>query len=60
MTFEGYLENKKINAEIFRLAEPERYESLKTIFEQVHPESFTNQKKFLINDLRRKYTLKRE
>ena len=33
---------------------------LKAIFDQVHPNSFTEQKKFLINDLRRKYHLKEE
>jgi len=30
---------------------------LKDIFEQVHPNSFTEQKKFLINDIRRRFLL---
>jgi len=30
---------------------------LKSVFEQLHPSSFTEQKRFLINDLRRQYLL---
>jgi hypothetical protein len=55
MIFEEYLSSKKINHETFLWAETERYNELKKIFNQVHPDSFTMQKKFLINDLRRKY-----
>ena len=57
MTWEEYCSKKKINSEAFRLAEPKRWEELKTIFEQVHPNSFTEQKKFIINDIRRLYRI---
>jgi len=57
MTWEEYCIKKKINSEAFKLAEPERWSSLKNIFEQVHPNSFTEQKKFIINDIRRRYLL---
>jgi hypothetical protein len=58
MTWEEYCSSKNIDSEAFRLAEEEKWSELKNIFEQVHPKSFTEQKKFLINDLRRKYLLK--
>lgn len=57
MIFEEYLNQKKINHETFLWAEPERFNEFKKIFNQVHPDSFTSQKKFLINDLRRKYKM---
>ncbi|MFC0183261.1 hypothetical protein SAMN04515674_105223 [Pseudarcicella hirudinis] len=58
MIFETYLEQKNINAETFLWDNPEKFKELKTIFNQIHPESFTMQKKFLLNKLRRKYQLK--
>ncbi len=60
MTFEEYLKNKKIDENLFKTHEPERWEAWKGIFEQMHPDSFTAQKKFLINDMRKKYLLKDE
>jgi hypothetical protein len=57
MIFEEYLSLKKINHETFLWAETQRFNELKKIFNQVHPDSFTMQKKFLINDLRRKYKM---
>lgn len=60
MTWEEYCISKKIDAKAFQQSDSQRYQELKTIFEQVHPNSFTEQKKFLINDLRRKYHLKEE
>ncbi|WP_461137560.1 hypothetical protein [Spirosoma pomorum] len=58
MSFEEYLTQKKINADQFKQAEPDRYSQWEREFEQVHPESFTVQKKFLINDTRRKYLVR--
>jgi hypothetical protein len=58
MTFEQYLGEKKINYETFLWDDPQEYERLKTTFNLSHPESFTAQKKFLINKLRRKYVVK--
>jgi hypothetical protein len=55
MTFEEYLDNKKIEKEAFRQAEPIRFEEWASLFQRVHPDSFTMQKKFLINQIRRKY-----
>ena len=55
MTFDEYLSQKKINAEQFQQNEPVRYAEWKHEFAQMHPESFTIQKKFLLNDTRRKY-----
>ncbi len=58
MQFDAYLIQKKIDAGRFREAEPDRYADWKREFEQVHPESFTAQKKFLLNDTRRKYLIR--
>ena len=60
VNFEDYLISKKIDSATFRLAEPAVWESWKTEFEQMHPNSFTAQKLYLINPIRRKYTLKVE
>lgn len=60
MTWEEYCIKKKIDSEAFKKSEPEKWQELKNIFEQVHPNSFTEQKKFLINDIRRNYHLKEE
>ncbi|MFC5408152.1 hypothetical protein ACFPMF_02435 [Larkinella bovis] len=58
MTFEEFLAGKKIDENQFRQNEPIRYHSWKAEFEQLHPESFTTQKKFLINEVRRKYQVR--
>ncbi|MGR3809007.1 hypothetical protein [Jiulongibacter sp. NS-SX5] len=60
MTFEEYLISKKIDGSAFKQAEPDRYQEWKGIFEEVHPDSFTAQKKFLINPTRRKYLLQKD
>jgi hypothetical protein len=60
MNWEEYCISKKIDSEAFRLKEPKLWNEFKFIFEQMHPNSFTEQKKFLINDIRRKYRLKEE
>jgi hypothetical protein len=58
MVFEQYLEEKNIDSEKFLWDAPAHFQELKTLFNQVSPNSFTLQKKFLINKLRRKYQLK--
>ncbi|GAB3938006.1 hypothetical protein GCM10028804_60490 [Larkinella terrae] len=58
MTFEEYLSGKNIDENQFKKHEPSRYDAWKTEFLQVHPESFTTQKKFLINEIRRKYRIR--
>jgi hypothetical protein len=57
MDFETYLTSKKIDTAAFRQEEPERWQEFKTLFDQVHPNSFTLQKLYLINPIRRKYPL---
>jgi hypothetical protein len=57
MEFEVYLEQKKISASAFKLAEKDRYLEWERVFSEMHADSFTAQKKFLINDTRRKYHL---
>ncbi len=58
MTFAEYLIDKKIDEELFQQGEPGRWQEFRALFAQMHPESFTTQKKFLINDIRRRYQLK--
>lgn len=60
MSFEDYLKSKKISLVDFRTAEPERFEEWQELFLQIHPDSFTAQKKFFINPIRRKYLLKED
>jgi hypothetical protein len=57
MEFEEYLKTKKIDSEAFRKAEPHLWQSWKEEFQQLHPNSFTAQKLYLINPVRRKYQL---
>lgn len=57
--FENYLSVKKIDSESFKKAEPELWEKWKVLFEQIHPESFTAQKLFLINAVRRRYPIQK-
>lgn len=56
--FETYLAAKKIDSKAFREGDPEKWQEFKALFEQVHPTSFTAQKLFLINSIRRSYPLK--
>ncbi|MEP1034639.1 hypothetical protein [Ekhidna sp.] len=60
MKFDEYLAVKKINPAKFKEAEPLQYEEFNQIFSQVHPDSFTQQKLFLINKIRRNYKLLEE
>ena len=57
MEFEEYLKLKKINGAEFSQNDPVRYKEFKTVFEQMHPNSFTAQKLFLINEIRRKFPI---
>ena len=57
MNFEEYLITKKIDSSAFKHGDAELWDIFKNHFEQMHPNSFTAQKLFLINDIRRKYTL---
>jgi hypothetical protein len=57
MDFKEYLASKKIDATAFEKAESERFKEWSALFEVLHPESFTAQKKFYINRIRRQYLL---
>ena len=57
MTFNDYCISKKIDPVQFEAGNPTLWNELKVVFEQMHPTSFTVQKKFLINSTRRLYTL---
>lgn len=59
MTFDEYLVTKKIDANKFKKSEPQRFDEWKYLFAQMHAESFTAQKKFLINPTRRKYQIEK-
>jgi hypothetical protein len=58
MTFEEYLTSKRIASQAFRAAEPGLWNEWSSLFEEMSPVSFTAQKLYLINPLRRKYLLK--
>jgi hypothetical protein len=58
MSFEEYLAEKKIESPVFKEAEPARWKEWRDLFEQMSPASFTAQKLYLINPIRRKYPIK--
>lgn len=58
MNFEDYLLTKKIDSGVFRQEEPALWDTWKEEFDQMHPNSFTAQKLYLINPVRRKYPAK--
>ncbi len=58
MEFSAYLIAKKIDEAAWKKAYPDQFAELKSLFDQVHPDSFTAQKLFLINPIRRKFPLK--
>lgn len=57
MDFLTYLTTKKIDAKQFETADSEKYTAWNFLFDQMHPESFTSQKLYLINKVRRKFPL---
>jgi hypothetical protein len=58
MTFAEYCISKNIDPELFKSQDLKQYQDLDGVFEKVSVESFTQQKLFLINKIRRKYILK--
>jgi hypothetical protein len=58
MSFEEYLVGKKIDSAALKAAEPVRWKEWQELFSQVSEQSFTAQKLYLINPVRRKYPLK--
>lgn len=57
MTFEEYLAGKKIDSKAFALGEKAQWEAWRAEFAEMHPNSFTSQKLFLINKIRRRFPL---
>mgnify|MGYP003691107047 FL=1 len=55
--FIEYLENKRIDPSAFEKEDSTLFFVWKSEFVQMHPKSFTAQKLYLINNLRRKYLL---
>ncbi|MCU0449482.1 MAG: hypothetical protein MUC97_06490 [Bernardetiaceae bacterium] len=51
------MRKKKINPERFKADEPARFAEFGQLFDLMHPDSFTAQKLFLINQIRRRYPL---
>ena len=57
MEFEEFLRSKKIDPLSFKAGDRQRFDEFNRLFSQVHPNSFVQQKLFLINKIRRKYLL---
>jgi hypothetical protein len=57
VNFDEYLYSKKIDSLSFRQNENELWETWKKEFDLISPVSFTAQKLYLINPIRRKYQL---
>lgn len=60
MTFEEFLIKKKIDSHAFQSAEPAQWQEWKSLFEIISEVSFTSQKLYLINAIRRKHLLKND
>ena len=57
-SFEDFCKKKNIDPEKFKQGDQKMYNEWEFLFSQVHPNSFVEQKKFLINKVRRDYLLK--
>ena len=60
MEFSEYLQQKNISSVHFSTAENALFQKWSESFNLLHPASFTEQNKFIINKIRRKYPLKKE
>ena len=60
MDFNDYLISKNIVPSDFKEQESSLFFTWETAFLQMHPNSFTEQYKFQLNKIRRKYPLKTE
>jgi len=58
MTFEEYLISKKIDRNLFQNLDSDLFYFWENTFSKIHPLSFTEQNKFIINKIRRKYPIK--
>ena len=53
--FNEYLIRKKIDPTRFRIGDPDTYSKFEELFDSVHENSFTAQKLFLLNEIRRTF-----
>lgn len=60
LNWSEYLAQKKIDASAYRQGDPAQYAAFEQAFLQMHPNSFTAQKLYLINEIRRLYPLLKE
>ncbi len=60
MTFEEYLISKKIDRNLFKNSDSDLFHSWENMFNLIHPLSFTEQNKFIVNKIRRKYPTKED
>lgn len=60
MTFEEYLISKKIDRNLFQNSDSDLFKFWESMFNQIHPLSFTEQNKFIVNKIRRNYPIKEE
>lgn len=60
MEFSEYLLQKKICSTGFSSGDPLLFQTWSDTYNLLHPNSFTEQNKFIINKIRRKYPLKKE
>jgi hypothetical protein len=58
MNFEEYLISKKIDQNLFQNSDSDLFMCWQGTFNQIHPASFTEQNKFILNKIRRKYPIK--
>ena len=58
MTFDEYLISKKIDRNLFKNSDYDLFHSWESAFNQIHPLSFTEQNKFIVNKIRRKCRIK--
>ena len=60
MTWKEYLISKKIDPDRFKSGNNRLFREFDLLFSQLHPDSFTAQKLYLINKIRRQYKLETE
>jgi len=60
MEFSDYLAQKNICPTSFLAGDPSLFQTWSSAFNLLHPASFTEQNKFIINKIRRKYPIKKE
>jgi hypothetical protein len=60
VNFDEYLQKKKIDSVAFHQTDPQRFEDWRQLFSEISEQSFSSQKLYLINGIRRKFPLPAE